>query len=282
MTVGTAVKGSLGAALRLAPLLPADRAGELTIFVSHSTPKQYRGTFTWMLDQISSKYRWVRPNEIDAFLEEDCHQRPGALLTFDDGYANNSWVAEELGSRDICAIFFLITDFLEVEDWQDFYRSNIAEREVVSPPLSIVDYEPMSWAEAGNLVNLGHTIGSHTRRHRLHALEDPDEVWTELRESRDEIRRRLGLKVEDFASPKDSRLLNEQMIDSIEKNYARHFTTFDVSNAHHGSPHFFRSNLEIYWPKRRLAYAIAARALERFRWRRALSDSLAASRCGFS
>jgi peptidoglycan/xylan/chitin deacetylase (PgdA/CDA1 family) len=60
----------------------------------------------------------------------------------------------------------------------------------------------MTWNDLAWLLEAGHTIGSHTRKHaRLSELKQANELEAEIIESANVIERNLGVKVEHLAYP---------------------------------------------------------------------------------
>lgn len=59
----------------------------------------------------------------------------------------------------------------------------------------------LSWDELRRMVRNGHTVGSHTLSHPNLAHVGPEELRTELVESRQRLERELGVPVEHFAYP---------------------------------------------------------------------------------
>lgn len=116
-------------------------------------------------------------------------QAKSVVITFDDGYRNNLDnalpVLKEFGFR---AVIFVVTNAMGRDNfWHD--------------PASETRIPMLTWDQVKVLQDAGWEIGSHTLNHpRLSKISRP-EVIKELRESRDEIERRLGKRPVTFANP---------------------------------------------------------------------------------
>ena len=124
------------------------------------------------------------------------------LITFDDGLISNRIVAEKvLNPLGIKAIFFVVTDFIDiknVDEARQFIADNIvpkAKKEEIP-----MHWYNMQWEDLSALIEQGHTIGSHTKKHtRLSSCNNKDELIEELVISANYIENKLGKKVEHFA-----------------------------------------------------------------------------------
>jgi peptidoglycan/xylan/chitin deacetylase (PgdA/CDA1 family) len=126
------------------------------------------------------------------------------FLTFDDGFASNRVVAEQvLRPMRIQAAFFVVTDFIGLED-PAAIRKFIATRIV---PGSDPDAVPaaqrnMSSADLAALLEQGHIVGAHTATHaRLSTLRTPADLEREIVGGADALSRLLGAPVDHFAWP---------------------------------------------------------------------------------
>ena len=78
-----------------------------------------------------------------------------------------------------------------------------AEREVRvrAAPAVVEVLRPMNWDEVGQLARAGHEIGAHTVNHVSLGWQSDEVRRQEIRESVDELERRLGRTVVGFAYP---------------------------------------------------------------------------------
>jgi len=139
----------------------------------------------------------------DAVTALGCGARIGGryfCVTFDDGFKNSLTNAVPvLSELEIPAAFFLPTKYIGLDlekDWEEialFYQRSWSEFEGV--------FEFLDWDECRQIAKAGFTIGSHTHLHqRLTALP-----WAaaeaELRISKHEIERQLGVRCRHFCCP---------------------------------------------------------------------------------
>lgn len=111
----------------------------------------------------------------------------GAVLTFDDGFANFSevvWpVLRELG---VPVILFVPTGFVD---------------ETSPSPLSGAPLKPVTWNDLRRMAREGLSVGSHSVTHRdLRRLSDKELHW-ELWRSQQRLQDELGIPIEDICYP---------------------------------------------------------------------------------
>lgn len=118
-------------------------------------------------------------------------QRPGdqVVLTFDDGYEEfYTTVWPILDRYGFTATVFLVVDYLGHDSgWagQGAHRSASL----------------LTWEQVRELAAHGITFGSHTLTHPRLSTLPRDEVWREIRMSRDILQERLGVEVGLFSYP---------------------------------------------------------------------------------
>ena len=113
------------------------------------------------------------------------------ILTFDDGYLDNYTNLLPLMQRyGYCGVLYLLGDF-EVRYNQWDLAADPAEPRA----------ELMSEAQKRAFVAAGWEIGAHTLRHPHLAALPPSEAAAEISRSKDELEKRLGVKVLSFAYP---------------------------------------------------------------------------------
>lgn len=187
---------SLGRALGLAS------GNALRVLIYHGVSPADQARFESQLRWVAQSWRFISAAEFAALItgQEPIRGR-NVLLTFDDGYASQRRVAEQvLNPMGIRALFFVVSDFASLVDReaaQTFIASNIY-------PLSRADQVPidynMGWSDLATLLEQGHTIGGHTRTHaRLAQIESVPDLEREIAGSADELEHRLGVSVEHFA-----------------------------------------------------------------------------------
>ena len=101
----------------------------------------------------------------------------------------------------IQAIFFVISDFVDI---QDFQASRRFINNYIAPKHKMSDipehWRNMQWKDLENLIKQGHTIGCHTKKHiRLSECSSLSELEDEIISSADIIKKKLGINLEHFA-----------------------------------------------------------------------------------
>ena len=119
-------------------------------------------------------------------------------LSFDDGLKSCiSGALPVLNQLQIPAVFYLATGYvgrsLKPEDSEALKVFNFLGKN------TSLDF--LSWNDCRLLVNSGMTIGSHTSSHIRLADHDDVVISRELKESKDEIETRLGIKCDHFCAP---------------------------------------------------------------------------------
>jgi peptidoglycan/xylan/chitin deacetylase (PgdA/CDA1 family) len=114
-------------------------------------------------------------------------------ITFDDGYADNVFVALPILERhSLVATFFLATRLVGSEATLDRYRGCCAKDAM------------MSWTNAREMAARGHALGGHGRRH-LELASLPSAEWRdEIVGSADDIEREVGARPRLFCYPRGS------------------------------------------------------------------------------
>tara|TARA_Y100001935_G_scaffold255654_1_gene270547 strand:- start:6659 stop:7537 length:879 start_codon:yes stop_codon:yes gene_type:complete len=176
------------------PLILHDVPGHQTIYLKE------------LLIQLKKENNFLDPKDFTSVLRGNLNITENhRLLTFDDGFHSNySFAKEVLGPLGIKAIFFIPTGFIDSSSkdiHKEFIRKNLYEGQYPSN-LDINEMKPMTWENLSELVNIGHTIGSHTKNHlRLSEIKEDNLLNEEIIASGDRIEKMLRIKVEHFAFP---------------------------------------------------------------------------------
>lgn len=155
-----------------------------------------------VLSWLRSRYPFLTPNE---FLDTD---KPGVLLTFDDGLANNHVNAlPVLQEFNAPAIFFVSTQhMIDPQNWlpatRQLARKGWGKEEYVPEEIAQDFYTGMS---AGQLAECADhpliTIGSHTISHPFLTRCEPHELERELVGSKQVLEKITVRKIDLFAYP---------------------------------------------------------------------------------
>ena len=124
------------------------------------------------------------------------------MITFDDGFSSNRGVAERiLNPMGIQALFFVVSDFVTIDDHEEakiFFANNICTGlEISDIPMH---WRNMQWNDLEALIEQGHTIGCHTKKHAsLSNCRSEEELEGEIIVSADRLMGKLGCNIEHFA-----------------------------------------------------------------------------------
>lgn len=174
----------------------------LRVLLYHDIAPHDQAQFASQLRWLARSWNFVSPEEFLALKSGAVKiERRSLLLSFDDGFASNRKVAEEvLNPLGIRALFFVISNFVGIEDHleaKQFISRNVYPG--IPPDALPAHWRNMGWGDLEALLEQGHCVGSHTRSHaRLSTLPE-DELKREIVESGDAIALRLGTQIDHFA-----------------------------------------------------------------------------------
>lgn len=175
----------------------------LRVLLYHDIAAEAQAGFAAQLRWLSRTWTFVAPERFAAMVSgEEPIRGDNLLLTFDDGFASNRVVAEQvLNPMGIRALFFVVSDFVDIVD-RDEARHFIARhiepgRHADKMPAHLYN---MGWADLEALLEQGHFIGGHTRTHaRLSQVNAETNLEREIIGSADTLAQCLGVPIEHFA-----------------------------------------------------------------------------------
>jgi peptidoglycan/xylan/chitin deacetylase (PgdA/CDA1 family) len=178
-------------ALALSPLIPSRSLNpRITVLLYHRVSDEVRDNLTVGIEQFDCQMALLRKyctalsiEEVLAFEKIPKSQTPLVCVTFDDGYLDNySHAAQILLRHGVPAAFFVSTGIIGTEQPfpHDVRRGN--------PPIPT-----MNWTHLKKMCDWGFTVGSHSVNHIDCAAEPEEIVRMELAQSREDLRRNLGL-----------------------------------------------------------------------------------------
>ncbi len=174
-----------------------------------------------LLVRLKNKYDFIDVEDFKCLINGEFKaSKNHLLLTFDDGLISNYRVATEvLAPLNIKAIFFVPSGFIDAKtpDAQQMY----IKKNLCNNNLHIDAMRAMSWENLSELVDRGHTIGSHTKNHlRLSEIYDDILLKEEIISSGNSIETIIGIKVEHFAFPfGDIKSINKKALDIARLRY---------------------------------------------------------------
>ncbi len=177
-------------------------SGRLRVLLYHGISQQEEEHFAAQLRWLSRSWRFVNLQQFTAMLTgEATVSEDSILLTFDDGFASNRRIAENvLNPMKIQATFFVISNFVNLskkDDWRSFVTQNIY------PGMKLKDvpahWQNMTWDDLSYLLETGHSIGDHTTNHARLSQVASTELVAEIIGGADVLEKRLGVEVDHFA-----------------------------------------------------------------------------------
>ncbi len=213
----------------------------LRVLTYHDIHQREEKTLIAQLKWLKNNWNIVSPSE---FGEMIFGAKPiigdNILITFDDGLISNRVVAEKiLNPMDIQAIFFVISDFVDI---QDSHASRRFINNYIAPKHKLSDipehWRNMQWKDLEALLKQGHTIGSHTKKHiRLSDCRSKSELEDEIILSADKIMKKLDINVEHFAYTfGDINSFSEEALGVAKQRFKYVFSGVRGDNANNVSP----------------------------------------------
>jgi peptidoglycan/xylan/chitin deacetylase (PgdA/CDA1 family) len=175
----------------------------VVVLLYHRVSDELRDSLTVGIEQFDAQMEWLRYHHQVVSIADIIHgnvprntARPVIAVTFDDGYSDNYEHAVPILLRhQVPAAFFVSTGMIGTTEGfpHDLKRLGHA-------------LPTMTWEHLRHMRDLGFVIGSHTVTHLDCGSADMDTVRRELIESRDTLKRNLGLDEVFFAYPFGGRL----------------------------------------------------------------------------
>ena len=205
----------------------------------HATPEVDRDNFRSHIRYYRRSFTVLGAAELTAFLEGALPlERPGLIVTFDDGFRTNYTVAADvLDEFGIKGFFFIPAHFIQCAGSLVASKEFVAQR--LREPWRDEDFMPMTWNDLRDLVRRGHTVGCHTMTH--HALgghQEEQTLYREIVEAKFVIERSIGTTVQAFCWPFGSlSSYSKEAFDLVRRHYSYGFTTFGAPLLVGGSPY---------------------------------------------
>ncbi len=175
------------------------------ILIFHDVPEPSFPAFTAFVEYLVRTHGVISPEDAASRLAGGAavQQTPGRhdpyLLSFDDGFAGNFKLANQILSRfDIQALFFICPGLVELD--AEAQRRSIAAN-VFQGRAEATDLQLMSWAELRELSAAGHSIGCHGMTHKRLAGLDDKGLDLEILSAADLLAERMAAETPWFAYP---------------------------------------------------------------------------------
>lgn len=179
------------------------RTDQLRVLLYHDIDPRDQVNFAAQMRWLQRSWNFVSAEQFAAMVTGKAPiLGRNLLLAFDDGFASNRVVAEEvLNPLGIKALFFVMSDLVDmtnVEEARHFIAQNIYPgTHAAGLP---AHWRNMGWTDLEALLQQGHCIGGHTRTHaRLSQVKNESDLVREIISSADVLEQRLGVPIEHFA-----------------------------------------------------------------------------------
>lgn len=174
---------------------PSNKDG-VRLVIYHSLKKKYLDKFEQQIQYLANNYNVISMNLfIDSLKKGKVSPKNAIVITFDDGYKDNFFLAAPvLKKYNLPAVFFITPQFVEND------RDTI--KRIAEPDMPAENVAPsMTWEEISSLVNQGFEIGSHGLSHRNLAQCDLNMLFEEINQSKKILEDKLKTSIKHFSFP---------------------------------------------------------------------------------
>ncbi len=189
---------ALGLSAAMLRLQGRIRRSHIRIVNYHDIPSSLSSAFANQLRFFRSHYVPVNRRDLEDVLSGTWrHNRPGLMITFDDGLRSHFDVAAPLLERfGFSGWFFVPSAFPKVPIEQQLHFAK--EHKIFSVSPEQTGRIAMTWEELRTL-DQNHVVGCHTMNHRrLRSSLTADELTVEIPEAKVMMEENLGREVPDF------------------------------------------------------------------------------------
>lgn len=178
------------------------RQGRLRVLIYHDIAPQEEARFAAQLRWLARSWNFVDPQRFAEMISgNELVREDSLLLTFDDGFASDRRIAENvLNPMGIRALFFVVSHFAALsgeDDWRGYVARNIWPG---IKPDDVPDHRRnMAFDDLAYLLETGHSIGGHTANHARLSQVASENMAAEIAGGADMLEHRLGVKVDHFA-----------------------------------------------------------------------------------
>ena len=178
----------------------------IRVLLFHNVPEDSYAKFNQIILFLEQKWKFISAEDFAHHLKGTKRLTgDNLLLSFDDGFYSNRLVAEEiLDPKGIKAIFFVVTNFVDIQDQEgqtQFIEENLYPKwRNHALPENHKSLKSLSLEDLKFLINNGHTIGCHTASHLdLSKIKDLEQLNHEIIASADFLEKELEIPIEHFS-----------------------------------------------------------------------------------
>lgn len=208
-------------------------APRVTVLLYHRVCDDARDNLSVGIEQFDRQMALLKQHcrllSIEQMLAMDTiprSRRPWVTVSFDDGYLDNwEYAAPILRRHGVPCSFYVSTGIIDREDGR--FPHDVRRGNALIPV--------MKWDHLRQLRNWGFSVGSHTANHIDCVAEDEAQVRAELKDSKADIVRELGLDTPAFAYPYGGRhQMNASRLALVrEAGYSACLAAYGGSNIGH-------------------------------------------------
>lgn len=199
------------------------RNPSISVLIFHHVDKKDFASFKKLMIRLDKEVGFIDPSDLDSLYSNSQKiTSKKILLTFDDGFLSNYYLAKEvLDLLNIKALFFVMPNFANIVDRKkqiNFMKDNILVNE---SELNNNEMSPMSYDNLRELIINGHSIGSHSMNHsNIAKIKSNVDLNYEIIESKLTLEKELNININHFAFPfGDSKSISNIGIELANQNY---------------------------------------------------------------
>jgi peptidoglycan/xylan/chitin deacetylase (PgdA/CDA1 family) len=176
---------------------------QLRVLLYHDIAPGDQNNFATQMRWLKQSWNFITVKQFEAMmLGEEPVQGRNLLLTFDDGFASNRQVADQvLNPMGIQALFFVVSELVGIDNELEARKLIAAS---VCPGKQAEQLPPhwrsMGWRDLESLLESGHVIGCHTGTHaRLSEVASLISLENEIISSAQVLEQQLRTSVDHFS-----------------------------------------------------------------------------------
>ena len=172
------------------------------VLVYHNIENRYASKLKDQLQKLKKDWKFINVKDFENHInEKKILKGKNLLLTFDDGFKSNFYVAKKILKKlNIKAVFFVPSDFVKIKknvQLKKFVKKNIFDNQKIN---NYEKFKNMTIKDLKSLIKDGHTIGCHTKTHaNLGFINNIAKLKKEILDSAKSLENLLKIKVKHFA-----------------------------------------------------------------------------------
>jgi len=214
---------------------------KLRVLLCHNIAEKDFATFREKLKWLSKKWNFINVKDFEEMMNGNKKIiGNNLLLTFDDGFLSDYFVAKEiLNPMGISALFFIISGYSKLKEKKDqiaFLEKNLYPKwRGHNIPYNRDDLINMSLENIEYLIQTGHEIGFHTTSHqKLSIINNETDLNDEIIKGADELEAALNIKIKHFSfSFGDLDSFSEKALTTAKSRFKYIYTGMRGNNAKH-------------------------------------------------